>query len=102
MPVFDFQCLSCRSIFEALVKQGAETVSCSKCGAKNARKLLSTPSFSISKGEGHPTKGIEKRVKDYLKTGNFSEATRFADKAASMVNSDKVKKIQEKLHQKTG
>ncbi|MCU0614163.1 MAG: zinc ribbon domain-containing protein [Desulfobacterales bacterium] len=100
MPVFDFQCSACGSFFEALVRKDEETVRCAECGKKDAKKLLSAPSFSIKKGNA--TGGIEKRVKDYLKTGNFSEATRFADRAASLVKSDKVKKIQEKLHQKTG
>jgi hypothetical protein len=44
---------------------------------------------------------IEKRVKDYLKDGKVSDATRFADKAASMVQSDQVKRIADKLHEKT-
>jgi putative FmdB family regulatory protein len=100
MPMFDFQCSACGSIFETLVNKEVKTISCPQCGGKESKKLLSAPSFSIKKG--HAAKGIEKRVKDYLKTGNFSEATRFADKAASLVKSDKVKKIQEKLHQKTG
>jgi hypothetical protein len=41
-------------------------------------------------------------VKDYLVDGKVSEAVRFADKAASVVKSDKVKRIADKLHQKTG
>jgi len=45
---------------------------------------------------------IEKRVKGYLLDGKVSDATRFADKAASMVKSDRVKRIADKLHHKTG
>ena len=52
--------------------------------------------------EDRATARIGKRVKDYLKDGKVSDAVRFADKAASMVKSDKVKRIAQKLHQKTG
>ena len=41
----------------------------------------------------HATPRIEKRVKDYLKDGKVSDAVRFADKAASMVKSDRVKRV---------
>ncbi len=100
MPVFDFQCSSCGSVFEALVAIDKDRVLCKKCGENNAKKRLSAPSFLIKKGPA--THGIEKRIKDYLTAGKVSEAARFADTAASLVKSDKVKKIQEKLHQKTG
>ena len=57
---------------------------------------------SVHVKEDRATARIEKRVKDYLKDGKFSDATRFADKAASTVKSDKVKRIADKLHKKTG
>jgi hypothetical protein len=34
--------------------------------------------------------------------GKVKDAVRFADKASSMVKSDKVKQIADKLHQKSG
>jgi hypothetical protein len=52
--------------------------------------------------EDRATPRIEKRVKDYLKDGKVSDAVRFADKAASMVKSDKVKRIAGRLHEKMG
>lgn len=67
MPMFDFQCSACGSIFEALVRKDEETVRCAECGKKDAKKLLSASSFSIKNGIA--TRGIEKRVKDYQKTG---------------------------------
>lgn len=77
MPVFDFKCSECGAIFEALVKVDTDIVKCNKCGKNAAVKLLSAPSFSIKKAHG--TGGVERKVKDYLKVGKFSEATRFAD-----------------------
>ena len=49
MPVFDFQCSVCGSIFEALVKTSTDTLSCVECGGNDAGKMVSALSFSIKK-----------------------------------------------------
>ncbi len=99
MPLYDFECPDCGCNFEALVKLADPSPPCPQCGTQ-AKRLISAPAISIANDQA--TARIEKRVKSYLKDGRFAEATRFADKAASMVKSDKVKRIADKLHQKTG
>jgi putative FmdB family regulatory protein len=74
MPIFEYECAKCGSVFEVIVKKDKDQTPCENCGNKDTRKL----------------------------DGKFSEATRFADKAASMVKSDKVKRVAGKLHKKTG
>ena len=100
MPIYDYECAKCGSIFEAIVKRGEDPSPCPDCGSRESIKLITAPAFHIK--EDRATVRIEKRVKGYLKEGNISGAVRFADDAASMVKSDKVQRIADKLHQKTG
>lgn len=100
MPLYEYECGNCGSIFEAIVKVGGNVPPCPTCGSDETRKLITAPAFHIK--ENRTTARIGKRVKDYLKDGKVSDAMRFADKAASMVKSDKVKQIADKLHQKAG
>ena len=100
MPIYEYECAECGSIFEVIVGRSASPPPCPSCGCGKARKVMVAPSVHVK--EDRATARIEKRVKDYLKDGKFSDATRFADKAASMVKSDKVKRIADKLHKKTG
>ncbi len=99
MPLYDFKCPECGRAFEALLKLADPDPQCPDCGART-QKQISAPAISIASDKA--TSRIEKRVKNYLKDGKFGEATRFADKAASMIKSDRVKRIADKLHQKTG
>lgn len=99
MPLYDFKCPACGHDFEALVRLSDPAPDCPLCGTRS-EKQISAPAISIANDQA--TARIEKRVKSYLRDGKFAEATRFADKAASMVKSDKVKRIADKLHRKTG
>jgi len=99
MPIYDYECADCGVIFEVMADGQGHPPVCPSCGGKQTKKLMAAPAIHI-KTDGS-TAGIEKRVKDYLKDGKISEATRFADKARSMVKSDKVKRIADKLHEKT-
>jgi putative FmdB family regulatory protein len=100
MPIYDYECTRCGLIFEAIVCRDEDPPPCPDCGSRESKKLIAAPAFHIK--EDRATARIEKRVKGYLKDGNISGAMRFADKAASMVKSDKVQRIAEKLHEKTG
>ena len=100
MPIFEYECAKCGAVFEVIVTGDEVQIPCENCGNKDTKKLIGAPAFRINGDNASPR--IEKRVKDYLKDGKFSEATRFANKAASMVKSDKVKRIADKLHEKTG
>ncbi len=101
MPLFDYECLRCGHVFEVLEKPGNPPSRCAACGGEDLRKRVGLPAFRIADDSGQ-VRRIEKRVKDYLKDGKWGDATRFADKAVSMTRSDKVKRIADKLHQKTG
>ncbi len=53
MPIFEFFCKSCGNVFEKLVYDSSEQVSCRKCGSSELTKLLSKPSsLSGAKQEG--------------------------------------------------
>lgn len=99
MPLYEFECASCRLVFEEIVALDGPAPPCPGCGLRKCRKLIGAPAVHMKTGQG--TGRIEKRVKDYLVDGKISDAVRFADKAASLVKSDKVKRIADKLHQKT-
>ena len=53
MPIFEFLCTTCGSIFEKLVYGNSEEVSCLKCGSPELTKLPSkSSSLSGAKQEG--------------------------------------------------
>lgn len=99
MPIYDYQCARCGSVFEVIIKKNEGVICCEKCGSRKTKRLIGMPAIQIKTDTASPR--IERRVKDYLLDGKFSAATRFADKAASMVKSDRIKQIAEKLHKKT-
>jgi putative FmdB family regulatory protein len=100
MPIYEYECAKCTGVFEVIVDRCENGTPCPSCRSRDTKKLIAAPSIHVRGGNATPR--IEKRVKDYLKDGKFSEATRFADKAASMTKSENVKRIAEKLHNKTG
>jgi len=52
MPIFDYQCVACGHVFEALQKVGAEPlVDCPECSKPELQKRLSAPNFHL-KGKG--------------------------------------------------
>ncbi|MBW1739902.1 MAG: zinc ribbon domain-containing protein [Deltaproteobacteria bacterium] len=99
MPIYEYECNKCGAVFEIILLKDGNPPPCPTCGSHRTRKLIAAPAIHIK--EDHATARIEKRVKDYLKDGKVSDAVRFADKAASMVKSDQVKRIADKLHEKT-
>jgi putative FmdB family regulatory protein len=100
MPLYDFECRDCGEVFEKLVGVNAKGLACPRCGGRRTVKRIGSVAVHVKMDSAAPR--VEKRVKDYLKDGKFADATRFADKAASMTKSDRVKRIADKLHQKTG
>jgi putative FmdB family regulatory protein len=100
MPIYEYECAHCKEIFEVIFQMGGHPPSCPTCGSHECRKLIGAPAIHVK--ADHATARIEKRVKDYLKDGKVSDAVRFADKAASMVKSDRVKRVAGKLHEKSG
>jgi putative FmdB family regulatory protein len=57
MPIYEYQCRTCKKKFETLVFRASEEVACPKCHGTDTHKLMSTFShksgakFSSSKGE---------------------------------------------------
>ena len=87
MPIYDYKCADCGFIFEVMADGRGHPPLCPSCGGEQTKKLMAAPAIHIKTDRG--TARIEKRVKDYLKDGKISDATRFADKAQAMVKSDK-------------
>ena len=58
MPIFEYECLSCGFVNEALVKSAeAKAPVCPKCGHKKTEKKMSTFSAVVkSPAAGEPTK----------------------------------------------
>jgi len=54
MPIYEYQCKSCESVFEKLIFKGdAEDIVCPCCCSKKTKKVLSATSFmSGSSGRG--------------------------------------------------
>ena len=47
MPIYEFECIACKHIFERFMKvdEDQEGLTCPKCGAMNPRKLIGRASF---------------------------------------------------------
>jgi len=54
MPIYEFQCKKCGSVFEQLVfaSDKTESILCPSCGANDPCKLMSSFSCSSSGGDG--------------------------------------------------
>lgn len=44
MPLFEFLCMQCGQMSEALVTSADEKVACNHCGSRKLKKMLSAPS----------------------------------------------------------
>ena len=50
MPIFEYRCEKCDTIFEKLVKNSSSEVLCEKCGSKEVKKQLSSFSAKVNDG----------------------------------------------------
>lgn len=49
MPIYEYECAQCGTIFETLVSITSEDdIVCEKCGSKDTRKLISASGIKIS------------------------------------------------------
>ena len=50
MPIYEFQCNDCNTVFEVLVTSTAKTeeILCSRCKSKHVKKLLSSSGFKLA------------------------------------------------------
>jgi len=63
MPIYEYRCRDCESVFETLVR-GGDAVACPYCGSSSLDKLLSTPrvlSGRTARPAGHTCCGREER-----------------------------------------
>lgn len=56
MPIYDFSCRSCATVFETLVRPGGAQPACPECQSRDLDRLMSLP---VVKSE--TTRGIIKR-----------------------------------------
>ena len=47
MPMYEYQCPKCDVVFEELVRNAKEKVSCPECGSAKVERLLSRVAFSV-------------------------------------------------------
>jgi len=54
MPIYEFRCKDCATVFEALLSSYTEagTTACRNCGSKNIEKLMSSFSSKSSAAQG--------------------------------------------------
>ena len=59
MPLYEFECRTCRERFEDLVRatDADLAVQCPACGAKDAVRLLSAAAISTGSSGGHTSSG---------------------------------------------
>ncbi|MBM82002.1 MAG: FmdB family transcriptional regulator [Planctomycetaceae bacterium] len=50
MPIFEYQCQSCESEFELLIRSRESQPACPDCGSDELDKLISAPSAHVSTG----------------------------------------------------
>ena len=50
MPIYEYSCRDCRSVFEVLVRAANERVACPSCNSEKVSKLFST--FAVSSSSG--------------------------------------------------
>jgi len=46
MPIYEYECLDCRTVNEVLTQRGARPPACPKCGSRKVRKAFSA--FAVS------------------------------------------------------
>ena len=51
MPIYEYRCQTCQTVFEKLVRGGKEPTACPECGAETLTRLISRAGV-IFKGSG--------------------------------------------------
>lgn len=46
-PIYDYECLECRSITEVITKRPDDTVRCTKCGSEDTQRLISACGWEL-------------------------------------------------------
>lgn len=62
MPIYEFECKKCSTVFETLVAvTGDEQIKCEKCGSRDVRKLISAAGIKVSSKSGDKPAGCQAR-----------------------------------------
>lgn len=57
MPIYEFECLDCKEVFETLVlsANNVKDVTCKKCHSTNVKKTISAGSHKVAGGSALPS-----------------------------------------------
>jgi len=50
MPIYEFECNTCKKKFELLVRSNAASLACPECNGKKLTRLISTFAFTSQEG----------------------------------------------------
>jgi putative FmdB family regulatory protein len=101
MPLYDFECEDCGTIFEVFMKREETYPECPLCSSPKVIKLPSLFGFQDkSSFRAERERAILKRAKDYLLEGKLRDAQRFLEKARDLHPTDRVKRLSEKIAEK--
>ena len=104
MPTYDYECVKCGHVFEALHSMNSPAPPCPACGSKKPRRLISAVAFRTA---GDPTAGrVEAEIKKRLGQGRAKDALTLAEKAGKLAGDrpgmGKIKAARDKLRSKLG
>lgn len=86
MPTYDYECGTCRHLFEVFESMSAPGVrDCPKCGQGKARRLLGTGAGLVFKGSGF-------YITDYKRKGNPAPESSGGDKKSGGAKSESASK----------
>ncbi len=91
MPLYEYECESCKNRFEKIVKYSDPPIdTCPKCGKGPVRKLFSSPAIKFKGSGWYITDYAKKSSTDAGQTGGgSSNSSEKSDKGESSSKSDK-------------
>ena len=91
MPLYEYECESCKNRFEKIVKYSDPPIdTCPKCGKGPVRKLFSSPAIQFKGSGWYITDYAKKSSTDAGETGGgSSNSSEKSDKSESSSKSDK-------------
>ena len=91
MPLYEYECESCKNRFEKIVKYSDPPIdTCPKCGKGPVRKLFSSPAIQFKGSGWYITDYAKKSSTDAGQTGGgSSNSSEKSDKSESSSKSDK-------------
>jgi putative FmdB family regulatory protein len=90
MPLYEYECESCKNRFEKIVKYSDPPLdTCPKCGKGPVRKLFSSPAIKFKGSGWYITDYAKKSSTDAGQAGGGSSSSEKSDKSESGSKSDK-------------